>query len=246
MEQDRKKVWFWCPNTNSVFTSTIDTDKNALYYNVLVIECGPVQRTARLNEDHTLERVIHPRYGIDTKGMLWADTEEELRELMAKQKESDKRIYRPRIQIIRGLPGSGKTTLAVKQYPHLMRVETDMYFTVGGRYDFTMERNGYAVGWFLHMVQSLCNERMDFVVTGVFPAHTGRLCNVVKMAKECHYEVFIKTLANDFGNIHKVPQDHLDGMRRNFATDEELKKHYGDTVTFGLMPSELKVGKDEQ
>ena len=148
---------------------------------------------------------------------------------------------KPRIQIIRGLPGSGKTTLAVNHYPHLMRVETDMFFTTGGEYIFTLERNRRAVQWFLITVADLCRQGMDFVVTGVFAAHTERLDKVVETALAHGYSVFIQTQTADYGNIHGVPQAHLDAMRRDFASDEELAKRYGTKVIFGLMSEKLKL-----
>lgn len=150
-------------------------------------------------------------------------------------------MSKPRLQIIRGLPGSGKTTLAVKRYPHLMRVETDMFFTIGGEYVFTLARNRKAVRWFRDMVDKLCSAKMDFVVTGVFAAHTERLDEVVLTALKHGYDIYIKTLTSDFGNTHNVPKSHLDSMRRDFAPNHELLMRYGPTVIFGLMPKKLKV-----
>lgn len=60
---------------------------------------------------------------------------------------SQKTATRPRLQIIRGLPGSGKTTLALKNFSHLMRIETDMFFSRGGKYVFTLDLNKQAVNY---------------------------------------------------------------------------------------------------
>ena len=152
-------------------------------------------------------------------------------------------MSRPRLQIIRGLPGSGKTTLAVKRYPHLFRLETDMFFTRGGRYVFTKQRNQEAVAWFQNTVFSTTLDKIDFVATGVFAAHTERLASCINNALLQGYEVYIRTLKNDFGNIHNVPKSHLDAMKKDFVPDRELKKRYKGfkQVHFGLMPTKLKV-----
>ena len=55
---------------------------------------------------------------------------------------------KPRLQIIRGLPGSGKTSLAIDRYSHLLRIETDMFFMRKGKYTFTLDLNKKAVKWF--------------------------------------------------------------------------------------------------
>ena len=86
---------------------------------------------------------------------------------------------RPRMQIIRGLPGSGKTTLALKRYSHLLRLETDMFFYSQGAYRFSKCRNERAVRWFLDEIEMLCMNKVDFVATGVFAAHTERLAETI-------------------------------------------------------------------
>lgn len=153
-------------------------------------------------------------------------------------------MNRPMLQIIRGMPGSGKTTLAVKRYPHLLHFESDMYFTRAGRYKFTKKRNAEAVDWFLTNVSNVANfDKIDFVITGVFAAHTERLQHCIDQALLNGYEVYIKTLKNDFGNIHNVPKAHLDAMRAAFVSDRELKEKYKGCkrIHFGLMSKELKV-----
>ncbi len=145
---------------------------------------------------------------------------------------------RPRLQIIRGLPGSGKTTLALQRYPQLMRIETDMVFNREGAYRFTMELNEKAVKWFLKSVENFCIQGFDFVTTGVFSAHTERLSTVIETALQYGYEVFIKSLTTNYGSIHGVPKEHLDAMKESFLPERELKKMYKNEVNvhFGLMP----------
>lgn len=154
------------------------------------------------------------------------------------------KFKKPRLQIIRGLPGSGKTTLALKHFPHLMRVETDMFFTRKGEYTFTLDLNKKAVKWFNKTIRDLCKTGMDFVVTGVFAAHTERLKDTIIAGLINGYEVYIKTLHSDFGNIHNVPSDHLNSMKKDFVSERYLRQIYSANINinfkhvhFGLMPS---------
>lgn len=149
---------------------------------------------------------------------------------------------RPRLQIIRGLPGSGKTSLALDRYSHLMRIETDMFFTRRGKYVFTLDLNKKAVKWFNKTVRDMAKTGMDFVVTGVFAAHTERLANTISTGIDYGYEVYLKTLTKNYGNIHDVPKEHLDAMRDGFISERELKRIYRDKeIHFGLMPRGFKV-----
>lgn len=67
-----------------------------------------------------------------------------------------KKSNRPRLQVIRGLPGSGKTTLALKRYPHLLRLESDFFFYTRGAYRFSLPRNKKAVDWLFNAVKMFC------------------------------------------------------------------------------------------
>lgn len=137
-----------------------------------------------------------------------------------------KQSSKPRLQIIRGLPGSGKTTLALQRYPHLMRIETDMFFSRQGKYIFTNKLNEEAILWFEDMVFNCAYAKMDFIVTGVFAANTERFDRVIRTARDFGYEVYVKTLTHDYGNIHNVPQKTLDSMKAAFVDENELAKRY--------------------
>lgn len=148
-------------------------------------------------------------------------------------------MRKPRLQIIRGLPGSGKTTLALTKYPFLMRLETDMFFYREGAYRFTMENNKKAVKWFLKQIDNYCNQGFDFVTTGVFSAHTERLSKAVDTALKKGYEVYISTQTSEYKGVHGVPEDHLKAMRDSFLSAKELRMIYKGrkNVHFGLMTS---------
>lgn len=152
---------------------------------------------------------------------------------------------RPRLQIIRGLPGSGKTSLALKRYSHLMRVETDMYFYREGAYRFTLDNNKKAVEWFNKEVETLCRQGLDFVVTGVFAAHTERLVNTINCGRKYGYDIYIKTLTTQYKGIHAVPKAHYNAMKESFISDKTLRQMYqlwdSQTIHFGLMGKGMKL-----
>lgn len=154
---------------------------------------------------------------------------------------------RPRLQIIRGLPGTGKTTLAIKRYSHLMRVEADMFYARRGQYRFSDVLSRTATAWYNRTVTDFCAEGFDFVVTGVFGTMYGRLEKTIQIATCWDYDIFIKTRTRRFKSVHAVPEEVLNDMAAAFLLDEELKyflrENPNERVHFGLMSSALPIAR---
>ena len=147
-----------------------------------------------------------------------------------------------------GPSGSGKTTLALERYSNLMRLETDMYFSREGEYRFTLDLNKKAVEWFIDETAHVANTGMDFVLTGVFAAHTERLDKVIQIGIDHGYDVYVHTLIDSHGSVHGVPEEHLNAMRESFVNEEQLKESYADKamVHFGLMDNEYPLAHVKQ
>ena len=153
----------------------------------------------------------------------------------------------PRMQIIRGLPGSGKTTLAINEFPDLFRIEADMYLTRGGEYVFTPELAAQATEWLYAQVEAAAEAGIDFVITGVFSGETERLTNVIEIAADRGYEVYIHTLDSDYGNTHGVPERTIKLMKAGFMSDDELLWLLPESsgYMFGLMDKTKGVNDDK-
>ncbi len=124
------------------------------------------------------------------------------------------------LYLIRGLPGSGKSTFAktladclgCKQYEH------DQYlYTEEGEYLWTESRMAYAYRQCLRDTESAMVEGNPVVVSNVFPTSKA-LKNYRKLAEKYGYRVTYIVVENRRGgvNIHDVPQEELDNMRAAF------------------------------
>jgi predicted kinase len=124
--------------------------------------------------------------------------------------------------LIRGLPGSGKTTLAAQlseggKYPiH----SVDDYFTdkETGDYKFEFEKN--------HLAYKNCEEKtrqsMQERISKIFLDNTFTLEwemePYFKMASEFGYTVFVMTVENRHKgrNIHAIPDEHIKKMAEKY------------------------------
>ena len=123
--------------------------------------------------------------------------------------------------LLRGLPGSGKTTLANQLGGSL--VEADRYFMVYGEYKFDASKLKEAHAWCRNQVKEWMetNDR-GFDVPRIVVSNTftqeWEMKPYYDLAKEYGYIVFSLIVENRHGgqNVHNVPEEVIDRMRTRF------------------------------
>jgi predicted kinase len=119
--------------------------------------------------------------------------------------------------LLRGLPGSGKSTVA-EMFPKAVHYEADMYFMVNGEYKFDVTKLKNAHAWCQDMVyMDMLKDVPTIVVSNTF-TQEWEMEAYYKLAKDYGYTVFSLIVENRHGgrNIHGVPDDKLEIMKNRF------------------------------
>lgn len=137
----------------------------------------------------------------------------------------------PTLHIVRGLPGSGKSTFAKKLAAelHCKHFEADMFFTdKEGNYKFDLDRIGDAHEWCHDSVLNELRNGNDVVVSNTFTtprelrAYDEDVISVATFLKPVEYQIIIYEMTGDYGNIHNVPEEALERMKKRWISNAEL------------------------
>lgn len=165
--------------------------------------------------------------------------------------ESGCRTLRPRCQIIRGMPGTGKSTLA-KRYTHLAHLEEDMFAMKGGRYVWNdADGSGRkALFDFEYAVYGMADTKCDFVIASVLPYvhmilrkattksqlprtddYRGMTAyRIFSTLLERNYEIYVHTCESQYGNIHGCPAHvYEDIFQPKEKFRREIRQEFLDT-----------------
>ena len=127
------------------------------------------------------------------------------------------------LYLLRGLPGSGKSTL-VREIGDAF-VEADMFFNVNGEYKFDGSKIKEAHAWCKSTVREWMEindntwgiEFANIAVSNTF-TQEWEMEDYYKLAEEYGYKVFSMIVENRHGgvNIHECPEEKIEQMRNRF------------------------------
>jgi len=122
------------------------------------------------------------------------------------------------LYIVRGIPGSGKSTFANSLGCPVF--EADMYFMKDGEYKFEADKLKLAHNWCkLRVEHSMEDDLPKIAVSNTF-TQEWEMEAYYKMAKQYGYTVFSVIIENRHGGVneHGVPEDKLQMMKDRFET----------------------------
>lgn len=123
--------------------------------------------------------------------------------------------------LLRGLPGSGKSTLS--KTIGAITFEADMFFMEGNEYKFNPTKLKEAHAWCQNQVElTMKNSTKNFETSRIAVSNTftqeWEMLPYYDLAKKYGYEVFSIIVENRHGgtNVHNVPEDKLEIMKNRF------------------------------
>lgn len=125
--------------------------------------------------------------------------------------------------LIRGLPGSGKTTLAniLKKDNEYAHHEADHYFEDSlGNYFFDRNKIEEAHFYCQTKVEEELSEGKSCIVSNTF-CKEWEIVPYRKLAEKYDADLKIIVLTENYGSIHNVPQEAIDRMKSNWETITE-------------------------
>lgn len=128
--------------------------------------------------------------------------------------------------LIRGLPGSGKTTYAKQLAPAYSadHYEADMFFVdpVSGEYKYDGTKQGGAHEWCQMMVRSALEAKSNAVVSNTLTSFR-ELNPYLDMAEEGSHRVHVVECTEQFGSSHGLSEDILERMGARWETNRHLE-----------------------
>lgn len=120
--------------------------------------------------------------------------------------------------ILRGIPGSGKSTTAkiLQQGLNGQFYEADQYFMVDGEYKFDRNKLGSAHQWCQTAVAAELAAGWDCIVSNTFTT-IKELRPYFKIGAKLGIKPSVLTCHGNYGSIHGVPDDALKAMRDRFV-----------------------------
>lgn len=140
-------------------------------------------------------------------------------------------MEKPKLTILRGLPGTGKSTFArlLATILGVLHVEKDMLCMKNGNYYWEKEQKEKNKNNFLNVVETIMAMECDIIVSGTFTTKK-ELEPILELAQRYGFEVEIKTTKKEYAvrSIHDVPEETIKKMRDEWEDipGETIVEHF--------------------
>lgn len=118
-----------------------------------------------------------------------------------------------RLNLYRGIPGSGKTSAAQRMFPGVLLVENDMFHIHNGRYEWKAENMPKAINWCVSMVRTALANGMDVCVANTFTKRKF-IEAYRKIAEEFGAEFTVYRCVGRFKNVHGLSDSMVAGFEK--------------------------------
>lgn len=119
----------------------------------------------------------------------------------------------PILRVVRGVPGSGKSTFAVKHFPGVFHVENDMFLMRGNDYHWTPQRVKSAIDWCSRMATEALASGLDVVVCNTFTKR--RFIRYYKnIAEELGARFDVYRCTGSFKNVHGLDDSMVEKFKK--------------------------------
>ena len=120
--------------------------------------------------------------------------------------------------LIRGLPGSGKSTIAEDFKPYgYVHYEADMYHMVDGEDKFDITKIKEAHEWCQQMTEDCLRRGNNAIVSNTFTRYQ-EMVPYFEMAKEFDAHVYIIEAKGKFETVHGVPKETQNDMAQRWES----------------------------
>lgn len=134
-----------------------------------------------------------------------------LHELITEKESSEADLI-----ILRGLPGSGKSTYVKKNFSKHKHYEADMFHMKNGKYDWKQENQAAAHKWCLDSTKKSLENGYKVVVSNTFTTKK-EINRYTDMADKLGKKVKVFRTTKHYGSIHNVPEETLERMKKRMV-----------------------------